>query len=146
MEQDATTMIWIPDAKDAWLLARVISNDEQEGTVTTLCNGTTSTFKESETFPYDASHLEYPNDLCKMNNFHDASLLHALRERYQSDVIYTNIADVLVLINPYKLMRNLYEDPLRYLVPSGVDATTAKPSDPHVYKVHITLHFFLTLQ
>ena len=128
-------MIWIPDAEYVWHLARVISCDDDENTVTVKCGNNTETFKEEQTYPYDPSHGECPDDLCTMNNFHEASLLDALRTRYAHNTIYTNIADVTVVINPYKLMPHLYDNPLRYLTPSGVSVKNVASQAPHVYKV-----------
>jgi myosin-5 len=68
-------------------------------------------------------------------------LLNVLKRRLQKDLIYTDIGDVLISVNPFKKIDNLYEDPLKYLDIQNDDVEDANKSEqieklkPHVFKV-----------
>lgn len=76
-----------------------------------------------------------------MNNLHEAPLLYVIKQRLQSDSIYTYTGNVLVSLNPYKSIPGLYDNPLRFLdlspstrVENGLLVTTKKAS-PHVFAI-----------
>jgi hypothetical protein len=50
-----------------------------------------------------------------MNQLHEAPLLHCLIRRFYQDKIYTMTGDVLIAVNPYKLICNLYGNSLMHL-------------------------------
>ena len=82
------------------------------------------------------------DDLCSMNLLHEAPLLHCLMRRFFQDKIYTMTGDVLIAVNPYKLIPNLYGNPLMHLdIPGSQgqedvdDDQDAAASAPHVYKI-----------
>ncbi|KAL7528309.1 hypothetical protein ACHAXR_002374 [Thalassiosira sp. AJA248-18] len=49
------------------------------------------------------------DDLIGLTHLHEPAILHALRLRYDSDVIYTSTGPILIAINPFKSMP-LYTD------------------------------------
>jgi myosin-5 len=82
-----------------------------------------------DTHPCDPSHLRDDcDDIATMNNMHEAPLLNLLERRYAHEVIYTFTGDILISINPYKLIHGLYSIP---------DALPdyAVSRHPHVYAV-----------
>ena len=62
----------------------------------------------------DPTHLEDTDNLCTMNNLHEAPLIFSLRRRYKSDSIYTLAGDILISINPFKSITGLYDEPIKY--------------------------------
>eukprot|EP00903_Cladosiphon_okamuranus_P008596 g8244.t1 len=66
---------------------------------------------KDRTHAYDPSHALDLDDVSKMNQMHEAPLLDLLLRRFRKDAIYTNVADVLISINPYKNIPLLYEVP-----------------------------------
>ena len=44
------------------------------------------------------------NDLIGLTHLHEPAILHALRLRYDSDIIYTSTGPILIAINPFKPM------------------------------------------
>ena len=50
------------------------------------------------------------NDLIGLTHLHEPSILHALRLRYNHDIIYTNTGPILIAVNPFKSMSHLYND------------------------------------
>ncbi|CAM9978320.1 unnamed protein product, partial [Hapterophycus canaliculatus] len=81
---------------------------------------------------YDPSHALDLADISRMNLMHEAPLLHLLHRRFQANAIYTNVADVLVSINPYADIAGLYDIPMPAHAKSQLSALLAKP---HVYGV-----------
>jgi hypothetical protein len=50
------------------------------------------------------------DDILKLREFSEMSLIHTLRVRYSRDEIYTFVGSILISINPYKWLKDLYCD------------------------------------
>lgn len=50
------------------------------------------------------------DDILKLRDFSEKSLVHTLRVRYQRDDIYTFVGPILISLNPYKSIRGIYDD------------------------------------
>ncbi len=50
------------------------------------------------------------DDILKLRDFSEMSLIHTLRVRYFRDEIYTMVGPILISLNPYKQMNDLYCD------------------------------------
>lgn len=48
------------------------------------------------------------DDLIELTHLHEPAILHALRLRYDSDIIYTSTGPILIAVNPFKPMNLLY--------------------------------------
>eukprot|EP00984_Skeletonema_dohrnii_P021583 scaffold10826_cov113-Skeletonema_dohrnii-CCMP3373.AAC.2 len=48
------------------------------------------------------------DDLIGLTHLHEPAILHALRLRYDADIIYTNTGPILLAINPFKTMEGVY--------------------------------------
>ncbi|CAM9114900.1 unnamed protein product [Pylaiella littoralis] len=68
-----------------------------------------------QTHAYDPSHALDLDDASKLNQMHEAPLLDLLLRRFRKETIYTNVADVLISVNPYKSIPLLYEVPLQQM-------------------------------
>ena len=51
-----------------------------------------------------AANVEGVDDLIGLTHLHEPAILHALRVRYEEDVIYTSTGPILIAINPFKSM------------------------------------------
>eukprot|EP00804_Cyclotella_cryptica_P003662 CCRYP_016569-RA/>CCRYP_016569-RA protein AED:0.04 eAED:0.04 QI:431/1/1/1/1/1/9/1790/1334 len=90
----------------------------------------------------ETSSWEGVDDLIGLTHLHEPAILHALRVRYEEDVIYTSTGPILIAINPFKPM-NVYGEKVmeKYrLQGEGLAAVTTKPGandksrlPPHVY-------------
>lgn len=129
--------VWVPDEKEVWKLADLVSADEEREEVVINDNGLQRTLPSNKIHPLDPTHLEDLDDLCSMNNLHEAPLLSILHRRFAKNLIYTTTGNVLISINPYKTIPGLYDSPLSFL-------TTAKDFDvaslneitaPHLYRI-----------
>jgi myosin V len=92
----------------------------------------------SNTFhPFDPSHSLDLDDISRLNNLHEAPLLHVLKRRFRDDKIYTFCGHVLLSVNPYKMFNNLYD--LEDLLETGwVDEDPE--TYPHVYSIARIAH------
>jgi myosin V len=129
--------VWISDDKEVWKLANLVSANEETEEIVVDDNGLQKTLPASKTHPLDPTHLEDLDDLCSMNNLHEAPLLSILHRRFTKNMIYTTTGNVLVSINPYKTIPGLYDSPMRYLTTSkdfdvaSLDETTT----PHLFRI-----------
>lgn len=67
------------------------------------------------------------DDLCDLDVFTEGSILHHVRRRFETDVIYTWCGSILIALNPFKKLP-IYSDRI-------VDAFRADATDPHAYAV-----------
>ena len=59
------------------------------------------------------------DDLIGLTHLHEPAILHALRLRYDADVIYTSTGPILLAINPFKVMGGVYGTGLMELYRQG---------------------------
>mmetsp|Transcript_27438 Transcript_27438/g.32442 ORF Transcript_27438/g.32442 Transcript_27438/m.32442 type:complete len:2067 (+) Transcript_27438:95-6295(+) len=79
----------------------------------------------------DQSELhQMPDDLVMLDKIDEPSILQALKVRFQTDKIYTNIGDILISMNPFKML------PL-YTPNVMQEFLNQQPSEmePHVYAI-----------
>lgn len=135
MATSLTQKIWIPTKDSSWELGELVSFDENSGKVVAEGSAGVQTFDKSEVHRTDPSHFLDSDDLCSMNQLHEAPLMDCLRRRFLENKIYTNTGDVLISVNPYKAIRGLYDNMLSYLdIPDDAEVSSAaKP--PHLFKV-----------
>jgi myosin V len=136
--------LWVPHKELEWCLALLVSEEPAEDApADSVClveasGGDRRRFKvpKSLTCGLDPTHKMDLANLCQMNNLHEAPLLDILRNRFMRNSIYTYTADVLISVNPYYVIPELYSSPLAYLnVPYLPMADTGHGSEipPHVY-------------
>ena len=135
--------VWAPSKTKVWARAKVIRS-LSDSKVLLQIDGEEATVKQSECFMVDDSHLSSLDNLCQMNNLHEAPLLDMLRRRHTEDAIYTCCGDVLISLNPYKSLPLLYANPLQFLTEredddddDGNDDAQAGDltSRPHIYRI-----------
>lgn len=114
---DPTLAIGFSVPDDDWLgihlylPANVISvNEEQENLTIKLPSGESFKVpKASATYISSNDDKGIP-DILKLHDFSEMSLIHNLRIRYTRDEIYTFVGPILISVNPYKWLQNLYSD------------------------------------
>eukprot|EP00117_Sycon_ciliatum_P007630 scpid20349/ scgid0053/ Myosin-IIIb len=74
---------------------------------------------------------ELVNDLTKLEVLDESVLLHHLAKRYAKNIIYTNIGDILLAINPFQTL-SIYDEKTSDLYRERVDDHTMPP---HVYTI-----------
>lgn len=85
--------------------------------------------------PTDANSLASIEDMVKLADLKEASILHNLRERFQKDDIYTSIGSILVAVNPFKIV-NLYSpDILEAYAAQEQDSSAENALPPHIFRI-----------
>ncbi|ETL30030.1 hypothetical protein L916_16922 [Phytophthora nicotianae] len=80
-------------------------------------------------------------DLVALPHLHEASILNALRLRYERHAIYTHIGDILISINPFQDLPQLYGDEILrgyaydHNSQFGDRVTSTDPREPHLFAV-----------
>jgi myosin-5 len=123
--------IWTEDPDLIWKLSEIHHVDFQAGFVVIKTGNETKQIDLQQTNSFDATHTQDLDNLCFMNKFHEAPLLHTLRSRFGQDRIYTSIGDVLVSINPYKWIDGLYENSISFL--KLKKSSNGNSKLPHIY-------------
>jgi myosin heavy subunit len=106
------TRIWVPDATCVWKQAEFISFDEKKKKIAVNYNDGSgpclidfdSTFHLCN--EQDASSL---SDLAQLPHLHEAALLDAIKNRFHSNIIYTYTGPILLAVNPFEKLPNMYE-------------------------------------
>lgn len=86
---------------------------EDVNTVTLrLCNNELVKVDRSSTLKISSQDDIGEKDILKLREFSEMSMLYTLRIRYERDEIYTFVGPILVSINPYKTIHDLYSEEL----------------------------------
>ncbi|VDK74209.1 unnamed protein product [Litomosoides sigmodontis] len=94
-------MVWVPDEEEGFIGAEIKSTKDDFVTLIT-CKGVEKTMRMDETQKMNPPKYEMTEDMANLTFLNDASVLHNLRERYFSMMIYTYSGLFCVAINPYK--------------------------------------------
>ena len=107
---------FVPDSKEVFIICSVIGTSNDNTTLTLReVSGSVSrtlTSKASDVVPIiSMQELEIPpSDLIKLIHVNRPAILHTLRTRFLRDCIYTSIGSILVALNPFKWIPNLYHE------------------------------------
>merc|ERR1712157_592978 len=52
--------------------------------------------------------VEYPEDMVILTHLHEPAVVYCLRKRYNQDKIYTATGPILLALNPFKYLNDLY--------------------------------------
>ncbi|CDW54796.1 myosin tail family protein [Trichuris trichiura] len=103
---------WIPDPSEGFVGARIRSSKGDQAIVVTD-NGIEKTVKKEELQEMNPPKFEKAEDMANLTFLNDASVLHNLRQRYYSMLIYTYSGLFCVVINPYKNLPIYTENVIR---------------------------------
>jgi myosin heavy subunit len=151
------SFVWIPDDEYEWALAEIVEDRGSNVVVTSSPLTKTATLGSNGYSPsnlnamngnntqqdkktiviakekikeFDLSHIDEYNDLSMMKSLSEGPMLHNLRRRFFRDHIYTYACDILISINPYKIIPGLYDSPVSYL-----QSTKSSLFKPHIYVI-----------
>ena len=128
--------LWLPHEDLAWTPALLLSNDGSyskyrlpDSSESTIANNIVDpTTLESVS---SSSKDGLTSNLVNLDEMGEGAVIHALRSRYYQEQIYTNIGQILVSINPYKLLPIYSSSTIAKYPPSP-----PLPSQtPHVFQV-----------
>ncbi|XP_076671832.1 myosin heavy chain isoform X29 [Andrena cerasifolii] len=98
---DAKKACWVPDEKEGYLLGEIKATKGDVVSVS-LPGGETKDFKKDQLQQVNPPKYEKAEDMSNLTYLNDASVLHNLKQRYYTKLIYTYSGLFCVAINPYK--------------------------------------------
>lgn len=117
----------VPDER-VWAKAKV-KTFEPGATVEAVIDGRKQKVKLPMEEMVQDDNVKRVEDLCELGHVHEASVLEAVEARFRGSKPYTMAGDVVLAVNPYKWLNNLYTRDIRKKYEVG------KPKDAHVYAI-----------
>merc|ERR1711971_1152816 len=101
--------VWVSDGAGAFLLGKIVELSE-EGPIVQPFNGREKSITAGYdcVFPAEEDDKKDVDDNCSLMYLNEATLLNNVHLRYSRDKIYTYVANILVAVNPYFEIPNLY--------------------------------------
>ncbi|CAK9016974.1 unnamed protein product [Durusdinium trenchii] len=129
------TEIWIKHEEEVWIQAEIVTANDKEIIVKSNEDPNSRIvlgphepifLRTSDVFTSEG--LSVLDDLCQLTHLHEPAVLSSLQNRFDIDKIYTFTGPILIALNPFKGIPNLYdEDVLRSFM------STKPSSKPHVF-------------
>uniref|UniRef100_A0AAV2KCR2 Myosin heavy chain n=1 Tax=Knipowitschia caucasica TaxID=637954 RepID=A0AAV2KCR2_KNICA len=125
----AKKMVWIPSEREGFEAASV-KEDKGEQVLVERSNGQKSSVNKEDVQKMNPPKFSKVEDMAALTFLNEASVLHNLKERYFSSLIYTYSGLFCVVVNPYKMLPiysekiiEMYKGKKRHEVP------------PHIYSI-----------
>ncbi|CAN9505033.1 unnamed protein product [Ophioblennius macclurei] len=125
----AKKMVWIPSEREGFEQASV-KEEKGEQVLVELANGQKTSVSKEDVQKMNPPKFSKVEDMAALTFLNEASVLHNLRERYFSSLIYTYSGLFCVVVNPYKMLPiysekiiEMYKGKKRHEVP------------PHIYSI-----------
>ncbi|XP_048869355.1 myosin-11a isoform X1 [Brienomyrus brachyistius] len=126
----AKKLVWIPSEKHGFEAASIKEEHGDEVLVELADNGKKVTINKDDIQKMNPPKFSKVEDMAELTCLNEASVLHNLRERYFSGLIYTYSGLFCVVVNPYKMLPiysekiiEIYKGKKRHEVP------------PHIYSI-----------
>ncbi|KXJ14045.1 Unconventional myosin-VI [Exaiptasia diaphana] len=101
--------VWIPDNEHGFLLGTIVDIGSDTVSVELDCQkGKSKPAPYNRIFPAERDQNKDVEDNCALMFLNEGTLLNNLRIRYKKDKIYTYVANILLAVNPYHDVRDLY--------------------------------------
>ncbi|GKY97234.1 hypothetical protein MPSEU_000681800 [Mayamaea pseudoterrestris] len=79
--------------------------------------------------------IQPPHDLITLTHLHEPAVVESLQHRYAMDQIYTNTGPVLLALNPFQSIRNLYGESVMKKYFERAERNIKSELPPHVYAI-----------
>uniref|UniRef100_A0AAR2KX92 Myosin, heavy chain 11a, smooth muscle n=1 Tax=Pygocentrus nattereri TaxID=42514 RepID=A0AAR2KX92_PYGNA len=126
----AKKLVWVPSEKHGFEAASIKEEKGDEVLVELVDNGKKMTVNKDDIQKMNPPKFSKVEDMAELTCLNEASVLHNLRERYFSGLIYTYSGLFCVVVNPYKMLPiysekiiDMYKGKKRHEVP------------PHIYSI-----------
>uniref|UniRef100_A0A8C4KKI2 Myosin heavy chain 11 n=1 Tax=Dromaius novaehollandiae TaxID=8790 RepID=A0A8C4KKI2_DRONO len=131
----AKKLVWVPSEKHGFEAASIKEEKGDEVTVELAENGKKVTLSKDDIQKMNPPKFSKVEDMAELTCLNEASVLHNLRERYFSGLIYTYSGLFCVVVNPYKQLPiysekiiDMYKGKKRHEMP------------PHIYAIADTAY------
>ncbi|KAJ2387420.1 class II myosin, partial [Coemansia sp. RSA 2559] len=122
--------VWVPHDKEGYIAGYVVKEEAGDTAVVHLMTGRDISVSLTETEKVNPPKFEKVEDMADLGYLNEASVVHNLKQRYASNMIYTYSGLFLVAINPY------YD--LQIYGPEYVSAYRSKKRNempPHIFAI-----------
>ncbi|XP_048408721.1 myosin-11 isoform X1 [Stegostoma tigrinum] len=131
----AKKLVWVPSERNGFEAASVKDEKGDEVIVELVENGKKVTVNKDDIQKMNPPKFSKVEDMAELTCLNEASVLHNLRERYYSGLIYTYSGLFCVVVNPYKMLPiytekivEMYKGKKRHEMP------------PHIYAIADTAY------
>lgn len=133
-------VVWLPDPDEGYVLGIIEDIRADSVTASTIPGGKSVIAPFNLTYPAEKEEVRGKgnhaskkdvDDNCALMFLNEATLLNNIRIRYDKDKIYTYVANILIAINPYVDIRNLYSSD----VIKKYQGKSLGVLPPHVYAI-----------
>lgn len=121
--------VWIPDREHGYVAGFVVKEDGASS-LCSLATGQTVTLPTDALSPMNPGKFDKAADIADLTYLNEASVVHNLRQRYFSNMIYTYSGLFLVAINPYHSLP-IYSD----AVIAAYKGKRREANPPHIFAV-----------
>ncbi|KAM9989947.1 hypothetical protein ACTFIY_005993 [Dictyostelium cf. discoideum] len=126
-------IVWVPHTVNGYCRGKIIGyNEKNQVTVRLLESNEEIKINEQLIQNYNQSDDKDFSDMVEIQDLSEAIILNNLGLRYKSDQIYTYIGNVLISINPYKEIKDIYS---LNTLNKYKDINTINSNPPHIYAV-----------
>lgn len=106
---DGGKKVWVPHPTEGFKLGRIVDIGSDDITIEPFdAPGTAIHSVYDRTFPAEEYDNKDVDDNCGLMYLNEGTLLHNLRIRYMKNEIYTYTANILIAVNPYFELPELY--------------------------------------
>ncbi|KAJ8754564.1 hypothetical protein K2173_005725 [Erythroxylum novogranatense] len=103
------SFVWVEDPEVVWIDGEVVEVNGEE-IIVKCTSGKTVATKASEMHPKDPEFPEYGvEDMTRLAYLHEPGVLQNLKRRYDGNEIYTYTGNILIAVNPFRRIPNLYD-------------------------------------
>ena len=101
--------VWVSDPLEGFIQGRIVDITEEGATVEPVDRGKKALVASFDRlYPAEDDDNKVVDDNCGLMYLNEATLLNNIRLRYNKDKIYTYVANILIAINPYYEIKDLY--------------------------------------
>ncbi|KAI8322113.1 hypothetical protein GQ54DRAFT_251534, partial [Martensiomyces pterosporus] len=93
--------VWVPHEKEGYIAGYVVKEQGDDNVVVHLMTGRDAVVNLNETEKVNPPKFEKVEDMADLGYLNEASVVHNLKQRYASNMIYTYSGLFLVAVNPY---------------------------------------------
>uniref|UniRef100_A0A0N4W241 Myosin motor domain-containing protein n=1 Tax=Haemonchus placei TaxID=6290 RepID=A0A0N4W241_HAEPC len=131
-EAHGKTLVWVPHEKDGFVLSFIIDEPDNEGYVQVelLDSHERQRVSRDDYQKVNPPRFDKCEDMSSMSCLNEASVLHNLRQRFFSNLIYTYSGLFCVVVNPYKRLP-IYTDSIA----EQYKGKKRKEMPPHIFAV-----------
>ncbi|KAK4768747.1 hypothetical protein SAY86_026897 [Trapa natans] len=103
------SLVWVEDPEEAWIDGEVVVV-EGDGIKINCTSGKLVVANASNIYPKDPEAPECGvDDMTRLAYLHEPGVLENLRHRYEINEIYTYTGNILIAVNPFRRIPNLYD-------------------------------------